>query len=176
MHIKQITIEYNKVKSSAVTDSVPAAICFRTKTACGRWNILSLLPSPLRDYIVNKVYAGTSCKIISITSNLLTKCYQQSLTLTANALAFFGEVSNSRQWENQIHDERSSEAPRHTQIVHHILGWYCQNKTIDLTFIALWLLRDLACVVLIGQLLCALIGASRSAFDAEFVRHCSAFL
>ena len=26
-------------------------------------SILSLLSSPLRDYIVNKVYAGTSCKI-----------------------------------------------------------------------------------------------------------------
>jgi len=36
--------------------------------------------------------------------------------------------------------------------------------------------RDLACVVLIGQLHCALIGVSRSAFDAESARQCSAFL
>jgi len=57
--------------------------------------------------------------------------------------------------------------------IHH--APWCINLW-DLPFIPLSLLRDLACVVLIGQLLCALIGASRSAFDAESVRHCSAIL
>ena len=38
------------------------------------------------------------------------------------------------------------------------------------------IVTDLACVVLIGQLLCDLIGAFQSAFDAESVRQCSAFL
>jgi len=42
-----------------------------------------------------------------------------------------------------------------------------QNLSAFLTAAAL---RDLACVAVIGQLLCALIGGSRSAFDAESVR------